>query len=73
MKFFTPNFVKEIRKTSSLRQLGIGDDIVGNFFQTPDARDTHVRVFDLEANHWKTLIVGVLQAFINSFTDFNLY
>ena len=58
VKFFTPNFVKEIRKTSSLRQLGIGDDIVGNFFQSPDARDTHVRVFDLEANHWRTLIVG---------------
>ena len=58
VKFFTPNFVKEIRKTSSLRHLGIGDDIVGNFYKTPDARDSHVRVFDVEANHWKTLIVG---------------
>lgn len=58
VKFFTPNFVKEIRKTNSLRQLGIGDDIVGNFYTTPDARDTHVRVFDVDANHWKTLIVG---------------
>ena len=58
VKFFTPNFVKEIRKTSSLRHLGIGDDIVGNFYTTLDARDTHVRVFDVDANHWKTLIVG---------------
>ena len=58
VKFFTPNFVKEIRKCSKNRQLGIGDDIVGNFYKTPDALDTHVRVFDVDTNHWKTLIVG---------------